>query len=42
MIMDVLGMKRLVSVQLKKVTWKCSNMHMRMDALGMLNTLGDV
>ena len=33
--MDVHGMKRLVLVQLKTVTWKSSSMHTRRVVLGM-------
>ena len=33
--MAALGMKGLVSLQLKVVTWKCSNTYMRMAVLGM-------
>ena len=29
------GMKRLVRLQLQEVTWRCSDMQERMDALGM-------
>ena len=29
------GIKRLVFLQLQEVTWRCSNTHMRTDALGM-------
>ena len=31
----VLGMKRLVGMQLKEVTWKCSNTYMRTVVHGM-------
>ena len=33
-------MKRLVLLQLKEVTWECSNTHMRMDVLGMKRLVG--
>ena len=32
--MGALGIIRYAMLQLKEVSWRCSNMHMRRDALG--------